>query len=89
MLQTAYGSLAVGVRADRGESLLVRGGTSSSGWPWSCSPSARAHGLRHHPARAGARPAGAVGADHVLVDDGTVADQVRAIARAGWTARSS
>src|SRR6266581_3028782 len=31
MLQTAYGSLAVGVQASPGQSLLIRGGTSSIG----------------------------------------------------------
>ena len=31
MLQTAYGSLTVGVDAQPGQSLLVRGGTSSVG----------------------------------------------------------
>ena len=90
MLQTAYGSLVVGVRAAAGQSLLVRGGTSSVGL--ALVVLAKRMGLtvyattRREQARARLE---SVGADHVLIDDGTVADQVRDLSRAGSTGRSS
>ena len=80
MLQTAYGSLTVGLDARPGQSLLVRGGTSSVGM------AAAVLGKRlgmtvlsttRNPAKADALTA--VGVDHVLIDDGDVAAQVRAI----------
>jgi NADPH:quinone reductase-like Zn-dependent oxidoreductase len=84
MLQTAYGSLTVGLDARPGQSLLVRGGTSSIGLATAVlakrlgmtvlsttRSAARADALR------------AVGVDHVLVDDGQVARQVREIAPDG------
>ena len=80
MLQTAYGSLAVGVRPEPGGSLLIRGGTSSIGL--ALIVLARQRGLtvyatsRRQQARDQLER---LGADHVLIDDGAVADQVRAI----------
>lgn len=80
MLQTAYGSLTVGLDARPGQSLLVRGGTSSVGM----AAAVLAHRLgmtvlatTRNPAKREALAR--IGVDHVLVDDGTVADQVRAI----------
>ncbi|MCZ2262064.1 zinc-binding dehydrogenase [Isoptericola sp. QY 916] len=78
MLQTAYGSLTVGLDARPGQSLLVRGGTSSVGM------AAAVLGKRlgmtvlsttRNPAKADALAA--IGVDHVLIDDGDVARQVR------------
>lgn len=80
MLQTAYGSLAVGVRPSPGETLLVRGGTSSVGL--AIAVLGRRQGLtvlsttRSPSRRALLEDAGV---DHVLLDDGHVADQVREI----------
>jgi NADPH2:quinone reductase len=80
MLQTAYGSLVVGVRASAGQSLLVRGGTSSVGL--ALIVLAKRMGLtvyattRREQARAQLE---SVGADHVLVDDGAVAEQVHGL----------
>jgi len=79
-LQTAYGSLTVGLDAQRGQSVLIRGGTSSVGL--TAAVLAKHWGLTvlattRSPAKAGALRA--AGADHVLYDDGAVADQVRAI----------
>lgn len=80
MLQTAYGSLTTGLDMRPGEALLVRGGTSSVGL--AAAILAKHHGLTvlsttRRPDRADALRA--VGVDHVLVDDGDVAAQVRAI----------
>jgi NADPH:quinone reductase-like Zn-dependent oxidoreductase len=84
MLQTAYGSLTVGLAMRPGQSLLIRGGTSSVGM--AAAVLAKDHGLTvlsttRQPERAGALTA--IGVDHVIVDDGAVADQVRAIIPAG------
>ena len=84
MLQTANGSLTVGLDARPGQSLLIRGGTSSVGMATAVlakqrgmtvlattRDDAKAHALKE------------VGADHVLIDDGEVAAQVRRILPAG------
>ena len=84
MLQTAHGSLTVGLDARPGQTLLIRGGTSSVGM------TAAVLGKRlgmtvlattRSPAKVGALTA--IGVDHVLIDDGQVADQVRRIIPAG------
>jgi NADPH:quinone reductase len=80
MLQTAYGSLEVGLDARPGQSILVRGGTSSVGM--ATAVLAKQRGMTvlstsRNPAKAEALTG--VGADHVLIDDGNVAAQVRAI----------
>ncbi|WP_448630416.1 alcohol dehydrogenase catalytic domain-containing protein [Cellulomonas soli] len=84
MLQTAHGSLTVGVRATPGQSLLIRGGTSSVGL--TLTVLARMRGLTVlSTTRSAARRAllERHGAQHALVDDGLVAEQVRAIAPGG------
>lgn len=78
MLQTAYGSLAVGVRPSAGQSLLVRGGTSSIGL--TLAVLGRLQGLTVLSTTRSASRTGlleSVGVEHVLVDDGNVAAQVR------------
>src|SRR3954466_3835735 len=80
MLQTAHGSLTVGLDAQPGQTLLIRGGTSSIGMATAIL--AKDRGLTvlsttRRPDRAAALTA--VGVDHVLVDDGDVAAQARAI----------
>jgi NADPH:quinone reductase-like Zn-dependent oxidoreductase len=80
MLQTAHGSLTVGLDAQPGETLLIRGGTSSVGM--ASAILAKDRGLTvvsttRRPDRAAALEA--LGVDHVLVDDGEVAGRVRAI----------
>ncbi len=80
MLQTAYGSLTVGLDIQAGQTLLVRGGTSSVGM--AAAVLAKRAGLTVlATTRTAAKTAALthLGVDHVLIDDGHVADQVRAI----------
>ncbi len=84
MLQTAYGSLTIGLDAQPGQSLLIRGGTSSVGM--ATAVLAKDRGLTvlsttRRPDRAAALTA--IGVDHVIVDDGEIAPKVREIAPAG------
>jgi NADPH2:quinone reductase len=84
MLQTAYGSLTIGLDMQPGQSLLIRGGTSSVGM--AAAVLAKDRGLTvlsttRRPERAAALMA--IGVDHVLIDDGNIAPQVRAIIPAG------
>lgn len=84
MLQTAYGSLTIGLDMQPGQSLLIRGGTSSVGM--AAAVLAKERGLSvlattRRPERAAALTA--LGVDHVIVDDGEVAPKVRALVPAG------
>lgn len=84
MLQTAYGSLTIGLDAQPGQSLLIRGGTSSIGM--AAAVLAKERGLTvlattRRPERTATLTA--IGVDHVIVDDGAIAAQVRAIIPAG------
>jgi NADPH:quinone reductase-like Zn-dependent oxidoreductase len=79
MLQTAYGSLEIGVRAEPGEALLIRGGTSSVGLALSVLAKQREMVVLSTTRReAGRAVLHGVGVDHVLIDEGNVAAQVRA-----------
>lgn len=78
MFQTAYGSLATGLALQAGQTLLIRGGTSTVGL--SAATIAKDLGATvlsttRSPDRAGELRA--MGVDHPLVDNGTIADQVR------------
>jgi len=81
MLQTAHGSLTVGLDAQRGQSLLVRGGTSSVGM--ATAVLAKRLGMTVLSTTRSAAKEDALrklGVDHVVVDDGgNVARQARAI----------
>jgi NADPH:quinone reductase-like Zn-dependent oxidoreductase len=84
MLQTAHGSLTVGLDAQPGQSLLIRGGTSSVGM--AAAVLAKDRGLTvlsttRRPERAAALEA--IGVDHVVVDDGEISPRVRDIVPAG------
>ncbi len=84
MLQTAYGSLTVGLDAQAGETLLVRGGTSSIGL--ATAVLAKQRGMTvlsttRDLARSDLLTG--VGVDHVVLDDGDVASRVRAIVPEG------
>jgi NADPH:quinone reductase-like Zn-dependent oxidoreductase len=80
MLQTAYGSLTVGLDAQPGQTLLIRGGTSSVGL--AAAVLAKRAGLTvlattRDLARTDVLDR--AGVDHPILDDGSVAARVRAI----------
>jgi NADPH:quinone reductase len=78
MLQTAYGSLDVGLDAQPGQSILVRGGTSSVGMATAVLAKQRGMSVlatTRDPAKRAVLTG--AGADYVLIDDGHVATQVR------------
>ena len=84
MLQTANGSLDVGLDALPGQSILIRGGTSSVGM--ATAVLAKQRGMTVLSTTRSAAKAGALtgaGADHVLIDDGHVAAKVRELFPAG------
>jgi NADPH:quinone reductase-like Zn-dependent oxidoreductase len=79
-LQTAYGSLRVGLDLRAGQSLLIRGGTSATGI--AAAAIARDLGATVLSTTRRADRADALrarGVDHVIVDSGEVAPQVRAL----------
>ncbi len=80
MLQTAYGSLSIGLDLTGGQSLLVRGGTSSVGMAAAVLAKrlgATVLSTTRDPSKV--QSLQALGVDHVVLDDGKVADQVRRI----------
>ena len=83
-LQTAYGSLTVGLDARPGQSLLIRGGTSSVGMM--AVILAKRRGMTVFATTRSAERAASlttIGVDHVIIDDGSVADAVRRILPGG------
>ncbi len=84
MLQTAWGSLHTALRVERGQSLLVRGGTTSVGL--AVANLAKRHGLRvaatsRKPEREGFLRRH--GADEVFIDSGSISDRVREVFSGG------
>jgi NADPH2:quinone reductase len=80
MLQTAYGSLTVGLDTQPGQSILIRGGTSSVGMAAAILAKPRnmiVLSTTRNPNKAAALTD--IGVDHVLIDDGNVARHVREI----------
>jgi NADPH:quinone reductase-like Zn-dependent oxidoreductase len=80
MLQTSHGSLTVGLDAQPGQSILIRGGTSSIGM--ATAVLAKRMGMTVFATTRSADRADtlrSIGVDYPLVDDGDVAEQVRAI----------
>ena len=80
MLQTAHGSLTIGLDAQPGQSILIRGGTSSVGM--ATAVLAKRLGMTvlsttRNPGRVEILQT--LGVDHVLVDNGDVAVQVRSV----------
>jgi NADPH2:quinone reductase len=84
MLQTAYGSLTIGLDAQPGQSILIRGGTSSVGMATAILAKQRSITVlstTRNPNKSAALTD--IGVDHVLIDDGNVASQVREIVPGG------
>lgn len=83
MLQTANGSLTVGVEGRHGDTLLIRGGTSSVGL--ALAVLARRAGLKVISTTRSERKLEMLGgyADHCLVDDGALAPAVRELVPGG------
>lgn len=84
MLQTAAGSLRVGLEAVDGQSLLIRGGTSSIGLALATLGSMRGMTVistTRNPTSAGLLES--AGATHVVIDSGQVAARVRELVPGG------
>lgn len=83
-LQTAHGSLSIGLDLQPGQTLLIRGGTSALGLVVATLAKDRGATVlttTRQPERAAALRAH--GVDHVIVDDGQVARAVRAVVPGG------
>ncbi len=76
-LQTAYGSLDLALDLRKGQTLLIRGGTSALGY--AAAAIARQRGATVLATSRQKNRLDAARVDHALVDDGAVAKQVRAI----------
>ena len=84
MLRTAGGSLDVGLRATAGQTLLIRGGTSSIGMAIAVLGKLRGMTVlstTRNPAKAASLER--LGVDHVLIDDGSIAGHVRELVPGG------
>ena len=79
MLQTAFGSLTVGVSGQASDVLLIWGGTSSIGLALAVLAKRRGMTVLATTRRESARQQLIdLGADQVIIDDGSIADRVRA-----------
>ena len=80
MLQTAHGSLTIGLDIQPGQSLLIRGGTSSVGMAAAILAKRRGLTVLASTRDEAKREAlASIGVDHVLIDDGDLATAVRRI----------
>jgi NADPH:quinone reductase-like Zn-dependent oxidoreductase len=73
MLQTAYGSLTIGLDIQPGQSLLIRGGTTSVGMMAAVlakKAGVTVYATTRNPAKASLLTA--IGVDHVIIDDGCI-----------------
>lgn len=84
MLQTANGSLQVGLQAQPGQTVLIRGGTSSVGLAAAVLAKLRGLTVIATTRREQARPLlESMGVDHIVIDDGEVASRVRELVPGG------
>jgi NADPH2:quinone reductase len=84
MLQTSYGSLSVGLDAQPGQSILIRGGTSSVGM--ATAVLAKQFGMTVLSTTRNMNRSSvlsSIGVDHVIIDVGDIAVQVRSIIPGG------
>ena len=84
MLQTAAGSLDLGLQATNGQTLLIRGGTSSVGMALAVLGKLRGMTVlstTRNPQKAASLKG--LGVDHVLLDDGELAPRVRQLVPGG------
>jgi NADPH:quinone reductase-like Zn-dependent oxidoreductase len=80
MLQTAHGSLTIGLDLGPGDSLLIRGGTSSIGMATAVLAKRRGATVLSTTRSPGKRGAlEMIGVDQVIIDDGSIADRVRSL----------
>ena len=84
MLQTAYGSLTIGLDAQPGQSILIRGGTSSVGMA-TAALAKRRNMIVLSTTRSHSKIEALtnIGVDHVLIDDGLIAEKAREIVPSG------
>jgi len=84
MLQTASGSLDVGLQATAGQTLLIRGGTSSVGMALAVLAKLRGMTVISTTRRPENRASlERLGVDHVVIDDGKIAARVRELVPGG------
>uniref|UniRef100_UPI003D89F1BE zinc-binding alcohol dehydrogenase family protein n=1 Tax=Gordonia sp. B7-2 TaxID=3420932 RepID=UPI003D89F1BE len=83
MLQTAYGSLTTGVDGQKAQTLLIRGGTSSIGLALAVLARRRDMRVISTTRQESRREFLEQYADHVVIDDGDIADKVRALTDGG------
>ena len=84
MLQTSYGCLTVGLDAQSGQSILIRGGTSAIGMATAVLAKRMGLTVLSTTRKATSEPALLrLGVDHVLLDDGNVAEQVHQLFHSG------
>ncbi len=84
MLQTAHGSLTIGLDAREGDTILIRGGTSSVGMAAAVLAKQRNMTVLSTTRRAAKAPAlRDIGVDHVIIDDGDIAAEVRTLVPGG------
>ncbi len=84
VLQTAYGSLTMGIGAQDGDTILIRGGTSSVGLLTAALAKRRGmHVIATTRKADRAKELRAAGVDDVVVDTGNIATEVRKLAPGG------